>query len=211
MKNFKTSRLDPARYSGVDIAGIIGAPLIAAAHANSMMAREQIKFLMDFCFTKKGEVYEPVMIRMSMTRAVVNPPEKEGDAHSIRRIAATFELPLLTVIPINSLGLENVQVDFDLEVTSHISRDTESQTQVPGNSTGPPRKEVRLMGKISSQDKDTAKAHYDNSSTSSLKVSLKSGPLPLPLGLTSILDIYTKNLQPVELEDETKKPDTTKR
>jgi hypothetical protein len=199
MAKFRTKGLDPSDYSGSDIAAIIGAPLVAAAHANAMMAREQIKFLMSFCFTKKGDVYEPVMIRMLITKSVIVPPEKEGDVHSLRKVTTTFDLPLLTVIPINSLSVQTMEVDFDLEVTSHIN--IPSSNDSPGNLKSD-HKSVKMMGKISSSSNPSENPgddKYNRSGSSKLKVNIKSGPLPLPVGLTSILDVYAKNIHPVEL------------
>ncbi|HEU4717322.1 MAG TPA: DUF2589 domain-containing protein [Bacteroidia bacterium] len=199
MANFQTKTLDPSDYSGSDIAAIIGAPLVAAAHANAMMAREQIKFLMSFCFSKTGEVYEPVMIRMSMTKGVLTPSDEKDKPPFIQQLTTTFEIPLLTVIPINSLAVQSMEVNFDLEVTSHIN--VPSSRNSPGN-LKPDHKSVRMMGKISSSPGDgqgTDKDYYDKTGASTLKVNIKSGPLPLPKGLASVLEVYSKNIHPVEL------------
>lgn len=201
---FNTKRLDPSEYSGLDIEGIISAPLIAGAHANSMMAKEQVQFLMDFCFAKNGDTYVPVMIRMSMTKGVLTPPENKNDKPTIERITTTFELPLLTIIPINSLAVKSMQLDFDLEVISQFSTDKTKNHNI--SQLGNPnqnQKGVKLVGRISSRNTVSAdtsmKQHYMNKSTSSLKVNIKSGQLPLSIGLTSILNAYSKNIQPVEL------------
>jgi hypothetical protein len=204
MTKFTTRRLDPSDYKGADIAGIIGAPLVAATQANSMMAREQVKFLMDFCFSKKDEGYEPIMVRMSITRAMIEPASTGASEPKIIRVVSTFEVPLLTIVPINSLALESIDVDFDLEVTSHVVSDSEGSRKDDEK-----REPVKLYGKVGKRRQDGSHDsgnHYDQKSSSSLKVHIKSGLLPLPVGITSILNLYTKNLQPIEIGKE--KPDT---
>lgn len=200
MTKFSTKRLDPADYRSTDIAGVIGAPLVAAATANSMMAREQVKFLMDFCFQKTDNTYEPVMIRMSITRAVVEPTTGSQTQPTISRIESTFEIPLLTIIPINSLAVESMEVDFMLDITGHIVSDSNESSRTGEDDSN---KSVQLMGKVGRPASALPLAgtteHYEQKSSASLKVHIKSGPLPLPVGITSILNLYVKNLQPVEI------------
>ena len=58
-------------FQGITIENMIGAPLVAAARANAMIAREQVNFILDHCFTKDEEGYHPVIIRFSLTKNFV--------------------------------------------------------------------------------------------------------------------------------------------
>ncbi len=197
----QTEPFKPKPDSNLDIEEMIGAPLVAAARANSMMLREQTKFLMDFCFNKREneDVYDPVIIQMSITRGVLVPGEGPGDTAEIQQISTTFNLPLITMIPINSLAVETISVEFDLELTTHIEKDSDAQSSIGGS--GATESKTRLRGKLSYQSKERVtrsdKNQYRSESASKLSVNVKAGPLPLPVGVQMILELYTKAFHPI--------------
>jgi hypothetical protein len=150
-----------------------------------MMARDQIKFLLEFCFARRESHYEPVMVRMTLRRSEI----VSGTANVQARLEqqeVAFEVPLLTLVGINSLGVDSVQVDFNLDVTSHVPVTNDDETQTKG------QRQVRLMGKLSQHG-----AREVEHQTSSLKVSIRSGTLPLSKGMTTLIDLYSKALVPL--------------
>lgn len=206
MINLKTHAFGPEIYRNLDIEEIISAPLIAATSANGMMAREQVRFLMDFCFSKEGENYKPVMIKMAIVNGVIQPDEEARHKVAIRRITTSFYLPLLTIIPINSLAVETASVNFEIELTSQTTKSDSSEGTKSGNLPAvPPR--PRLLGKVSydSKERSGQSGKYQNrsSNSSGLKVDIKAGQLPLPPGMTTLLDLYTKSIGPFEQPDKT--------
>ncbi|MCA6414792.1 MAG: DUF2589 domain-containing protein, partial [Cytophagales bacterium] len=100
-------------FQGINIDNMIGAPLVATARANSMMAREQANFILTHCFTNDEKGYHAVMIKMSLTKNYVKTKNTE-----IGSVTGYFDLPMLTIIPINSLGVESLELDFALEIKS---------------------------------------------------------------------------------------------
>lgn len=190
--------------SGLDIGSVIGAPLLASAKANSMMLQEQAKFLMDFCFTLKEDgSYDPVLIEMSLTRAFYEPGDNSKDTGHINRVQTTFQLPLLTIIPINSLAVDNVTVDFEMEITSQTIEDAEN-SDVNSSSFGSVGERTKLKGKISydsnEQKNESFKAQKKTQNNSKLSVHVNASPLPLPVGLTTLLDMYVKSISPLPKE-----------
>ncbi|MBC9796774.1 DUF2589 domain-containing protein [Sinomicrobium weinanense] len=206
MMNLKTHAFNPEIYRNLDIEEIISAPLIAATSANGMMAREQVRFLMDFCFNKEGENYKPVMIRTAIVNSIIEPGKEAGDKGVIRRITTSFYLPLLTIIPINSLAVETTSVNFEIELTGQTTKTDSNEGAKSGNPPAtPPR--PRLLGKVSydSKERSGQSDKYQNrsSNSSGLKVDIKAGQLPLPPGMTTLLDLYTKSIGPFEQPDKT--------
>lgn len=66
------------QFTGLPMGDLIGAPLLAAAKANSAMAATQTKFLLDTCFAKETtddgkDHYQPVLIKMTLSRGVLVP------------------------------------------------------------------------------------------------------------------------------------------
>lgn len=114
------------QFSGLPMKSLLGAPLKAATDANGMMARTQTQFMLSTCFNKVGEDLEPIMISFNITRSVVKP---DGTAASPDTASITFTLPLLTLIPLNSLAVDDVKVHFEMEVKSSTSKDNESSNE----------------------------------------------------------------------------------
>jgi hypothetical protein len=184
----------------LNIESIISAPLIAASKANVVMVTGQTRFLLDYCFSKTGEsnTYEPVMIEMSITRSEIDHDKNPGDPDYFKNTKLNFSLPLLTLIPLNSLVIDKVTVDFDMEITSVTSYDS---------SHGIIDKQAQLNGKISNSSDQNCKDPNQNKSqsTSNLKVNISAGPLPLPKGVLTIIDLYTKAIQPFPSENKLEK------
>lgn len=113
------------QFSGLPMESLIGGPLNAAAKANSAMALSQTKFMLETCFQKDGTdeqvSYKPIMIQMTLTRGVIT--QKEDGTVEIKPLSTQFDLPLLTIMPLNSLAVDTVTVDFEMEVKSSFSED----------------------------------------------------------------------------------------
>ena len=187
--------------SGLDIEEIIAAPLLASAKANSMMLSEQTKFLMDFCFTLKDDgSYDPVLIEMSLTKAFYESGDENKESGYMRHVQTTFQLPLLTIIPINSLAVDNVSVDFEMEITSQVTKDAE-KSSVNNPNFGTPGETTQLRGKISYDSKEQNSSSYKGQkktqNNSKLTVHVNASPLPLPVGVTALLEMYIKSIHPL--------------
>lgn len=210
MTQHRTSKFRPRGTADANIDSLISAPLIAASNANSAMAREQAKFLMEFCFQKNDDSYTPVMVVMHLHQSVIEPGESRDDSHSIRRITSTFEVPLMTMIPLSSLAVETVDLEFDLEVSSQTQSDDEDSDQknltskLHGTGSG-----VKLKGKISYDSKEainrTSSDQYKSKNSSKLKVNVHAGQLPLPVGVNMMIDLYSKSIHPIVQSDDSKK------
>ena len=198
------------QFSGLPVKSLIGAPLKAAAEANSMMARTQTEFLLTTCFNKigdgKDEKLEPIMITFNVTRSVLKSdgtPADPGDA------TVTFTLPLLTIIPLNSLAVDDVKVHFEMEVKSSTSTDTESSQEKGMEAKaditakgGVGCFSVEVHGSVSASSKASSsqKDHYEASNNAKYEIDVHAGQLPLPRGVTTIIDAFTKNIDPIMLK-----------
>ena len=116
------------QFSGLPMESLIGGPLNAAAKANSAMALTQTMFMLDTCFKKKNISgsekppvynYEPIMIDMVLTRSVIT--QGMDTTKGIPQASTKFTLPLLTILPINSLAVETVDINFEMEVEASFS------------------------------------------------------------------------------------------
>lgn len=204
------------QFTGLPMNALIGAPLNAAAEANAAMALTQTKFILDTCFSyqsgKDNEVtYKPTMITMSLTRGVIQPqPEKDGkvEAPKVVAVTTTFDLPLLTIIPINSLGVDNVNITFEMEVKSSYAEEqtdtTEKNIQASASfdvkvGWGPISAEVKGSASYDQKDSSTHSTHYQKSNSAKYTVLVHAGQLPIPKGVNTIIEAYTNAIQPLQL------------
>lgn len=170
-----------------NIEAVISAPLVAASKANAMMVSGQTRFLLDYCFTadEKGTL-TPVMVVMKLAKSNVIYREDGTSELKIREM--DFQMPLLCLLPINSLAVDSVKIDFSLDVTSVSSY----EANTPG---GAMRRKAALNVRLAKTE--NANLKHQTQSESHLKVTLTAAPLPLPKGICTVIDLYTNAIQPL--------------
>lgn len=203
------------QFSGLPMESLIGGPLNAAAKANSSMALTQTRFMLDTCFNMKkkdkdgNEIptqYEPIMIDMVLTRSVITPGM--DTTKGIPQASTKFSLPLLTILPINSLAVETVDINFEMEVKSSFSEDNNEAKS--SESAGEGSFETKIgwgllsttikgSASYSSKDSSTHDTHYEKSNSAKYTVNVHAGQLPLPKGVNTIIEAFAQAIQPIEL------------
>jgi len=197
-------------HPDLSIESIISAPLVAISKANVLMVTGQAQFLLDYCFIRhtKKEIdpitqkeievikhYEPVLIDMIMSRSELQPAEgvKGEENYTPEKIKIhkmSFTVPLISIIPMNSLVINKFNLDFELQITSTTTYNTNEKTI---------DKRTHLNGKIGKNTSTSTKSEDNQSEdkiSKDLKVNIDVGQLPLPKGLLAIIDLYTNNIQP---------------
>lgn len=203
------------QFTGLPIKALIGAPLMAAAEANGQMALEQVNFMLNSCFkgsagtggTNGKDVaaagYEPIMITLKLTQNVIDTKTMQN-----KPITSTIEVPLLALIPLNSLAVDNVNVNFNMEVKSSSSEDKNSSDETDSKASGTFSGganygifSVHVSGSISASSihKSSDDKHYEKSQTATYDISVHAGQLPLPPGVTTIIQAYANNISPIQI------------
>lgn len=205
------------QFTGLPMQDLIGAPLRAAADANAMMAVTQTQFLLNTAFarttdaTTKLDTYAPIMIQMTLTRGVlvpVDPTVSPAQEPKIEQIKTSFEVPLLTILPLNSLAVDDVTIKFDMEVKSSFSDATSDKTEeAVAAATSFSAKmgfgifSAEVTGSASydrttSSSRDT---HYEKSNSARYSVSVHAGQLPLPEGVKTIISAFANAISPITM------------
>ena len=200
------------QFSGLPMESLIGGPLNAAAKANSAMALTQTMFMLDTCFKKKelGSKtppvynYEPIMIDMVLTRSVII--QGMDLTSGIPQASTKFSLPLLTILPINSLAVETVDINFEMEVKSSFSEDN---NEAKSSETAGEGTTIKGSASYSSKDSSTHNTHYEKSNSAKYTVNVHAGQLPLPKGVNTIIEAFAQAIQPIELTPATSSPTPT--
>lgn len=185
---------------------LIGGPLMAVAEANGNMAKSQTQFILDTCFNPSGSnagVLEPIMITMELKRDVLS--FDQSGKPTTTPVNTKINLPLLTIIPLNNLGVDSASVNFEMEVKSSSSEDikeaSHSNTSASATLTGKAGWgpfSVSISGTVSysSEDSRSHDTHYENSNSAKYTVNVHAGQLPMPKGVNVIIDAFAKSIQP---------------
>lgn len=206
------------QFTGLPMDSLIGAPLIAAAEANKQMSITQTKFLLETCFKyTKGnpnnqppipESYEPIMINMSLNRSHVQSGQgTEENPSNVTRSTIDFAVPLLTLIPISSLAVDNVDINFNMEVKSSFAEDNdrEASSKTAGEASleakvgwGP--FSAKITGHVSheAQNSSSYKSHYQKSNQATYDLKINAKQLPIPEGVGVIIQAFTRSITPLE-------------
>lgn len=207
------------QFTGLPMDDLIGGPLNAAAKANSMMATTQTKFMLDTCFNydEATNVYTPIMVTMTLKRGVLVPidPTIPNQEPQIDVVETTFEVPLLTIIPLNSLAVDSVDIKFDMEVKSSYAETTNEASEEAMAAESSFQAKVNygifsasVTGSVSydSSTSSSRDTHYEKSNSAQYSVAVHAGQLPLPDGVTTIINAFSNAISPITmpvLSDET--------
>ncbi|WP_422359209.1 DUF2589 domain-containing protein [Reichenbachiella sp.] len=209
------------QFQGLPMDSLIGGPLNAAAKANAAMALTQTTFMLDTCFTKtdsgikspSGDTvynYSPIMIKMSLTRGVITPkdPTDPKSKTDIQEMETKFDLPIITIIPLNSLAVDNVDITFDMEVKSSYGEEASQETtqKIAAAASfeakvgyGPFSATVKGSASYDKEDKASSSSHYEKSNSAKYHVAVHAAQLPMPKGVNTIIDAFSKAIEPVTM------------
>lgn len=195
--NKKQSKYSKEQDSELNIESIISAALVSLSKANTLMLNGQTYAILNQYFTKikKDEskqedseqwIYQPKLIHMLLTKY-----HRIGQEQTKQELV--FEVPLLAIAPLNSIAIKKMHLTFSLDITSI--------TSYINNNNDIIERKAQLNGKISTVKfpllpKKKAKSFNQQA----LQIDIQVHALPLPLGLLTLLDLYNKNIQPVNIE-----------
>lgn len=141
------------RLQGLPLSALVAAPLQAAAEAQRALARTTIDFMTEVGFTNGGTGQETRMLEFSMNR-----PGETSEGYSTSQVSV--QVPVLALVPIPSLAVEEVTVDFQMEVTTAEQTKEQVDTQIEAQSndqsvSGIEEPQVTVSGKVSSSASQT--------------------------------------------------------
>lgn len=172
------------QFSGLDMKNLIGAPLGAAADASVQLAHSTADFINTVGFDKNGK-----------TRTAVfkfNQIEKNEDG-SLENQEMSVDVPLLAIVPIPNLQVDEVNILFDMEVKQ--SEKSESSSDYGGSFSGTANFGIfkaTVSGNVSAHSSNTRSS--DNSAKYHVDVSATNHGTPE--GLARVLDMMAANVAP---------------
>lgn len=188
------------QFRGLPIEQLIGAPLKAASDAQIMLAQSLTQFIEQVGLVPQpknapppppGTARATQQIGFSMTRPLVKPDGAIKEEH------VELSVPLLSIVPIPNLQVDNVTVDFEMNVHSQLS--TESGRDIKaGMEAGASggmlfwKAEVKIHGEVAQHQEQTrtsdASARY--------RIHVEARQRPASEGMLKVLDILNTACAP---------------
>lgn len=186
MKNFSSS----VNAHALNLEDLLSTSIIAISKANSEMAKEQMSFILNNCFeidsVKKS--LKPKTVTITVTKNISNTTEFDNAQY----IKTELDIPIITLLPFSSLCVKDFKTVFDLEIKTHVKKNSKSNQNTDSKS------KYALKSCISYDTSKTKSNHRDSSKKASIHVEINGGEIPLPNGLKTILNAYTKNIIPTK-------------
>lgn len=204
-------------FTGLPMGELIGGPLMAACDANNKMAMTQANYILQTGFSyvppdpnvpDSTGTYKVVEIDMELTRPIVipgNPNAQPPTDPSIENVTTIVKVPLISILPLPSLGIDKVGITFDMEVKSSYGKQTttEQQKQVGADTSfeakfgsGPFSVSIKGNASYSQTDKSSTSENIQRSNSANYHVEVSASQQPQPPGLALIMQEFAKNIGP---------------
>lgn len=180
------------QFSGLPMESLIGTPLKAACDAQVMLAQSTVNFIRNVGF--EGDKTRTA--DFSYTRYVVTGKDGLGN-DIIDKEDIGLEVPVLSIVNIPSLMVDEVDITFDMEVKSAESsketQDTKGEFSAKAKlGWGPFSVTANVSGSVASHKENTRSS--DNSAK--YHVQVHASQAGTPEGLSRVLDIIQDSVAP---------------
>ena len=179
--------------SSLDFSSMIGGPLNAVIKAQAQSAITSVDFIKSVGFTKDGAVE---VVDFQYSKMV---PEKDANGNATgKQVESKFKLsvPLLTMLPIPFIRVEETEIDFNAKINS-VQESTTAESHDLGVSLGvkggwgPVSAEL----KVNYAYKKSTSATDKTERTYSMSVHVKAVQDELPAGTERLLSILENNIK----------------
>ena len=165
------------QFAGLEMAQLIGAPLAAAADAGIQLADAAADFISRVGLDESGKV---------RTAAFQYQRRRWNEDGTSNLDEMKVELPLLAIVPVPNLQVEEVSLLFDMEVKQSEKKDTalELSAKTAANAGIGPAK-VSITGNVSAHHTNTRGTDY----SAKYHVDVRAANYGMPEGLSRVLDV----------------------
>lgn len=172
------------QFAGLRMDQLIGGPLSAAADASTQLANSTADFINRVGFDSDGK---------ARTVAFAYQKRSMNDDGTSNLDEMKVDVPMLAIVPIPNLQIDEVNILFDMEVKQ--SEKSESSTDLSASMTGSMNLgiiKVSVSGSVSSHSSNTRSS--DNSAK--YHVDVRATNHGMPEGLARVLDMMAANVAP---------------
>lgn len=176
-------------FKGLPIAELIAAPLTAACDSQKRLAQSAFEFMKEIGFDD-DEGKNARLLKFDLERPI------EGSTE-VQKV--NVQAPFLGLVPIPSLLVDDVQIDFQMEVTNTETEKEDSQKQVDTKAEASfkfgcfAKGSVNISGKVSSSRENTRSTNQ----TAKYQVHVSARQQQPTEGLSKLMDIMASCIEPL--------------
>lgn len=188
--------------SSIDFAGMIGGPLVAVINAQAKSAMTTVSFIKEVGFYQKNGTDaegnavtkgSPVYVNFDFVKNV----EETQDDGTVKVTPTEMQLqvPILTILPIPYLRVEEVDIDFNAKITSMSETSSETEKNITGSFEAQAKwgwGSAKL--KVSASYRSKKNSTSELAKTYSLGVHVKAVQDEMPAGMEKVLNILEENI-----------------
>lgn len=176
------------KFKGLPMRELIAAPLIAAAEAQQELAATAWNFYKQIAFDDDGKTAR--VLEFDIKR----PIQQDG---VMTTMSQSVKAPFIGLVPIPSLLIDRVDVDFQMEVTdtSNVKStiNAEVETKVSGKSW---LISAEISGKVTTARENTRMTNQ----TAKYQIHVSASQQPQTEGLSKLMDIMASCIEPINTE-----------
>ena len=179
------------KFRGLPMRDLIGGPLFAAAEAQEKLASIAWDYYQRIAYEtdNNGKPTDKTrLLKFKLNRPVV----EDGVVGQV--MEQTVEAPFIGLVPIPSLLIDRIDIDFQMEVTDTNTEKTNSSAEASTNiSSKWFGVKVDVAGKVSSSRENTRSTNQ----TAKYQVHVSASQQPQTEGLSKLMDIMAACIEPV--------------
>jgi len=169
---------------------LIGAPMTAAVEAQALAAQSSIDFIRSIGFESEGEDASFGPVRQ-VTFSYEQRDTTSGDNRMVE-----LKVPLLTIVPIPFLRIDDMTIDFTSKITEEMIRKTKRDTSVDARTElsvsyksflSPVKVGLKASVSVKHSSSSATSNRYKTEHTININVRVVQDDLPA--GMTRVLDI----------------------
>lgn len=184
------------KFQGLPIAELIAAPLTAACDSQKKLAQSAFEFMTEIGFQTDNNgkaTKEARLLEFKLER----PVEGQTQTQSVQ-----VKAPFLGLVPLPVLLIEDVQIDFQMEITDTATskENSEKEASVDANSSFRfgcfASGSVNVHGKVSSSRENTRSTNQ----TAKYQVHVTARQQRPTEGLSRLMDVMASCIEPIKSE-----------
>ncbi len=184
-------------FKGLPMRELIAAPLIAVAEAQQELASTAWDFYQKIAFYSDKEEL-PQGVSKGDTRIVkfkVNRPITQNG--QMKMVEQEIQAPFIGLVPIPSLLIDRVNVDFQMEVSTTETHKDNFSSDVSTNISSGWFVKAEVSGKVSTSRENTRSTNQ----TGKYQIHVSASQQQQTEGLSKLMDIMASCIEPVPVEN----------
>ena len=180
-------------FKGLPMSELIGAPLFAAAEAQQKLAAITLDYFNRVGFepADDGKESKTRVLKFHLNR----PIEQDG---VMTQVQQTVEAPFLGLVPAPSLLIDNIDVDFQMEVTDTNTSKKQDNTEANASVSA---KWFAVQAEMSAKVSSSRESTRTTNQTAKYQVHVRASQQPQTEGLSKLMDIMASCIEPMQKKD----------